>query len=305
VVAGDSSWEASEDLDVKRLLLLAARRGWAVLYFGRTVGSVPVDSAAANLDDDTLYGRITPQWAIQHADRWQGITVGHSPPDLVVAGTTRSRPGAMIDFLRIRTPNLIGLTGSVGPGHRIACVRDGCIWEAGELEALLQAAHSRDVPLPVPPGIDRSGRPVVPVLVDHSDEDAAFVKALGAAPGVIWRAFGGRFQSLPPALQLLGDLPLWRGVVVPPPRPLASSVRLAEWCADLADWRIPLIGNPEGLAGDWRVLPAASVRDVRRAVASLVLTPMRTHTPPKDEPPWMTQAWERLAARGGASCRKE
>jgi len=304
VICAASHWEAAGDLDIKRILLAAARRGWASLYFARTRDTVTIDPTPSSVDDATLFGRITPTWLGTHTRSWQGIVVGTSPPDLVMNGVTRSYPGAPIAFFAQRVSRVVGISDGPGPAHQVECLRDGCIWEPGLLAQLLHASAHRDVPLPAPDGLDASGRPAVAVLEDSTPEDAAFVKALLAIRTVAWRPLGGRYASLPPAPLLLGELPTWRGVVVPPSRPLATHPWIRQWQHDLSDWRIPLIGNRDGLAPWVRSLAGSTLREVRRAVASVTLTNLRRGPLRWEEPQWVTDAWRQLAERGGEPCRK-
>lgn len=304
VVSGASAWEATRDLDIKRILLWAARRGWPSLYFARTAGTVTINPTPTAVDDATLFGRITPTWLGSHAWPWQGIVVGSSPPDLVMSGVTRSYPGAPIAFFTPRVSRVVGLSDGPGPAHQMECLRDGCIWEPGLLAKLLFASPHRDVPLAPPDGLDTTGRPAVAVLVDSSPEDTAFVKALMAIRTVAWRVLGGRYASVPPAPLLLGELPTWRAVVVPPSRPLATHPWVLQWQYDLAAWRIPVIGTGDGPLPLVRSLSASTVRDVTRAVASVTLTHVRRGPLSRDEAPWVTDAWNQLAERGGAPCQK-
>lgn len=301
IVVGSGPWDAVGDLDVKRLLLLAARRGWAGLYFAPTLGTVEV-TAAPNppVGDADLFSRIAGAWAAAHSVRWQGLSLGTAPPDLVVAGARRSRPGSIIEFLQGRVPRAVALADGDGPWHHRRCLENGCLWDAGQLAALLQASPHRDVPLSVPDSLDRTGRPVVPVLVENTPEDQAFVKALATVGGVYWRVLGGRYASLPPAPLLLGELPTWRAVVVPPHRDALEHPWVRLWHEDLADWSIPVIGKVDGGPSSVRTLPAETLRDVARAVASLTLTPLRA---PPEEPAAATAAWVQLASRGGKACR--
>ncbi len=301
IVVGSGPWDAVADLDVKRLLLLAARRGWAGLYFAPTEGTVEVTIPPhPPVSDADLFSRIAGPWAAAHSVRWQALSLGTAPPDLMVTGTRRSRPGAVIEFLRGRVPQAVALADGDGPWHHRQCLNNGCLWDAGQLAALLQASPHRDLPLSVPDGLDRSGRPVVPVLVEHTPEDQAFVKALMAVGGVHWRALGGRYASLPPAPLLLGELPTWRAVVVPPHRDALGHPWVQWWQDDLADWGIPVIGRVDGRAAAIPALPAETPRDVVRAVASATMRPLRRRP---DEPAATTAAWARLASQGGKACR--
>lgn len=301
VVVGSGPWDAVGDLDVKRLLLLAARRGWAGLYFAPTLGTVEVTTAPnPPVGDADLFSRIAGAWAAAHSVRWQALSLGTAPPDLMVAGVRRSRPGSIIEFLQARVPRAVALADGDGPWHHRSCLENGCLWDAGQLTAVLQASPHRDVPLSVPDGLDRTGRPVVPVLVDNTAEDHALVKALAAVGGVYWRVLGGRYASLPPAPLLLGELPTWRAVVVPPYRGALDHPWVQWWQQDLADWGIPVIGQVDGRASAVRTLPAESPRDVARAVASVTLRPLRA---PPDEPTPITAAWAQMASRGGKACR--
>ena len=301
IVVGSGPWDAVADLDVKRLLLLAARRGWAGLYFAPTAGTVevtiPPNPPASDAD---LFSRIAGPWAAAHSVRWQALSLGTAPPDLMVAGARRSRPGSVIEFLRGRVPQAVALADGDGPWHHRQCLDNGCLWDAGQLAALLQVSPHRELPLSVPDGLDRSGRPVVPVLVENTPEDQAFVKVLAAVGGVYWRALGGRYASLPPAPLLLGELPTWRAVVVPPHRDALGHPWVQWWQDDLADWGIPVIGRVDGRASAMPVLPAETPRDVARAVASATLRPLRRRP---DEPAAATAAWARLASQGGKACR--
>ncbi len=301
IVVGSSAWDAVGDLDVKRLLLLAARRGWAGLYFAPTMGTVEV-TATPNppVGDADLFSRIAGAWAAAHSVRWQALSLGTAPPDLIVGGQRRSRPGSIIEFLKGRVPHAVALADGDGPWHHRSCLHNGCLWDAGQLPAVLAASRHRDVPLSVPDGLDRSGRPVVPVLVENTPEDQAFVKALAAVGGVYWRVLGGRAASLPPAPLLLGELPTWRAVVVPPHRRALEHPWVQWWQHDLADWGIPVIGQVDGRASAVPALPAETARDAARAVASATLRPLR---PPPDEPAPITAAWALLAAQGGKPCR--
>ncbi len=301
VVVGRGPWDAAADLDVKRLGLLAARRGWASLYFAPTPAAIEVSPAPSPpVSDATLFARIAGPWAAAHSVRWQGLALGTAPPDLIVEGVQRSRPGAIIEFLQGRVPTAVALADGDGPWHHRECLDSGCLWEAGQLAALIQDARHRDVPLSVPDGLDRTGRPIVPVLVSGSPEDQAFVKALASVGGVYWRVLGGRHATLPPAPLLLGELPTWQAVVVPPHRPALDHPWVQAWLADLADWGIPLVGHVGPTSAPLRTLAAKTARDVARAVASLTLTPMRA---PQDESPATADAWAQLAIRGAKTCR--
>lgn len=300
IVVGGGPWDAAADLDLKRLGLLAARRGWASLYFAPTAGTLEVaPTPGPPVSDATLFARIAGPWAASHSVRWQGVALGTAPPDLLVGGVQRSRPGSIIEFLQGRVPTAVALADGDGPWHHRQCLENGCLWEAGQLSELIRVARHRDVPLSVPEGLDRTGRPIVPVLVSGTPEDQAFLKALAGVGGVYWRALGGRYGTLPPAPVLLGELPTWQAVAVPPHRPALEHPWVKAWQADLADWGIPVVGQVEP-AAPLRTLAAKTPREVGRAVASLTLTPMRE---PVGESPAATAAWAHLAAQGGKPCR--